>query len=133
MNRLALAVVFIALLIGAYLRFDNLGVLQMSADEGATWAAADASSTRDVVALQRTHNPGKLPLHDLMLHGWIAIFGAGLAAMRALSALFGLATIVLMLLLTRETFRIRFDGDDPSISQSDIDMIAALGALICAV
>ena len=65
----------------------------MSADEGATWAAADAPSIGEVIAIQQTHNPGKLPLHDLMLHGWIALFGDGLAAMRSLSALFGLVTI----------------------------------------
>src|SRR6202035_704255 len=35
--------------------------------------------------------------------------------------------------LTREIFRIRFVGDDPAMSQSDIDMIGAWGALICAV
>jgi 4-amino-4-deoxy-L-arabinose transferase-like glycosyltransferase len=133
MSRLAAALVFIALLGGAYLRFNNLGALQMSADEGATWAAADAPSIREVIALQRTHNPGKLPLHDLTLHGWIAIFGDSLAAMRALSALLGIVTIILMLPLTREIFRVRLHGDGPPVSPSDIDMIGALSALICAV
>jgi len=133
MSRPALTLVFFALLAGAYLRFNHLGALQMSADEGATWAAADASSIREVVALQQTHNPGKLPLHDLMLHGWIAILGDGLAAMRALSALFGLATIILMVPLTREISRIRAEDDGAPFSQSDIDMIGALSALICAV
>lgn len=132
MNKLALVVMFVALLAGTYLRFDNLGALQMSADEGATWAAADAPSIREVIALQQTHNPGKLPLHDLTLHGWIAIFGDGMAAMRSLSALFGLATIIMMVPLTRETFRIKFEGD-LTLSQSDVDMIAALSGLICAV
>jgi 4-amino-4-deoxy-L-arabinose transferase-like glycosyltransferase len=133
MSRLALALVVIALLAGAYLRFNNLGALQMSADEGATWAAADAPSIREVVAIQQTHNAGKLPLHDLMLHGWIAILGDGLFAMRSLSALFGLMTIVLMVPLTREIFRIRMVGDRAPFLQSDVDMIAALSALICAV
>jgi 4-amino-4-deoxy-L-arabinose transferase-like glycosyltransferase len=133
MSRIALAIVAVALLAGAGLRFDNLGARQMSADEGATWAAADAPSIREVIALQQTHNPGKLPLHDLMLHGWIVIFGAGLLAMRSLSALFGLATIVLMVPLTREIFRLRMDGDPTQFSESDVDMIAALSALIPAV
>ena len=120
MNRVALFLLFIALVLGAYLRFHRLGALEMSADEGATWAAADAPSIREVVATQQTHNPGKLPVHDLMLHGWIAMFGNGLFAMRSLSALFGLATIALMVPLTREIFRIRLKGDGPPFSQSDI-------------
>jgi 4-amino-4-deoxy-L-arabinose transferase-like glycosyltransferase len=133
MSRSALLIAFIALLAGAYLRFHHLGALQMSADEGATWAAADASSIHEVVAIQQSHNPGKLPLHDLILHGWITVFGDGLFALRALSALFGLATIVLIIPLTREIFRIRSEGDDPPLQHWDVDMIAALSALICAV
>ena len=133
MSRSARVIVFLALLAGGYLRFNNLGAFQMSADEGATWAAADAPSMGDVIALQRTHNPGKLPLHDLMLHRWITLFGDGLFAMRSLSALFGLATILLMVPLTSEIFRVRFRGDGAEFSRSDIDMIAALSALICAV
>jgi mannosyltransferase len=133
MSRLALALVLIALLAGAFLRFDHLGALQMSADEGATWAAADAPSVPEVVAIQQTHNAGKLPVHDLMLHGWIATFGDDLFVMRSLSALFGLLTIILMVPLTREIFRIRLDGDGTPFTQRDVDMIAALSALICAV
>src|SRR5580704_6908095 len=132
MNRLALALVFIALGAGAYLRFENLAALQMSADEGATWVAADAPSIREVIAVQQTHNAGKLPLHDLVLHEWIAIFGDGLFAMRSLSALFGLATVLLTVPLTREIFLIKAEGDRP-LADSDIGMIAALSALICAV
>ena len=133
MSRLALAVIFLALLAGAFLRFDDLGALQMSADEGATWAAADAPSIREVIAIQQTHNPGKLPLHDLMLHAWIAFLGDGLGVMRALSAQFGIVTILLMVPLTREIFRIRIEGDGSPFSRAEIDMIAALAALICAV
>lgn len=133
MSRAALVVVILALLAGALLRIHHLGAMQMSADEGATWAAADAPSIGDVFALQRTHNPGKLPLHDLMLHGWIALFGDGLAAMRSLSVLFGLATIVLMVPLTREIFRSRFEGDAAAFTPPEIDWIATIAAAICAV
>ncbi len=133
MNRLALVLVIIALLIGAYLRFNNLGALQMSADEGATWAAADAPSIREVVALQQTHNAGKSPLHDLMLHGWIAVFGDSVGAMRAMSALCGAIAILLMVPVTREVLRISFADRLPAIPRDDADMIAALGAIICAV
>ena len=113
MNRVALTLVLIALATGAYLRFNDLGALQMSADEGATWAAADAPSIHEVIEIQQTHNAGKLPLHDLVLHEWIAIFGDGLFAMRSLSALFGLATVLLVVPLTREIFLIEAAGDNP--------------------
>src|SRR5579864_2232845 len=133
MSRVALVVLVLALVVGAVLRFDNLGALEMSADEGATWAAADAPSTRDVIAIQQTHNAGKLPLHDLLLHEWIAVFGDGLVAMRSLSALCGLVTIALMFPLTREIFRVKMIDDADGLAASDLDMIAALSALICAI
>jgi uncharacterized membrane protein len=133
MSRVALVVLFLALVVGAFLRFDNLGALEMSADEGATWAAADAPSIREVIAIQQTHNAGKLPLHDLLLHEWIAVFGDGLVAMRSLSALCGLVTIALMFPLTREIFCIREVDADIAFTQRDIDLIAALAAFICAI
>src|SRR5579862_2087507 len=133
MSRAALVIVFVALLAGAFLRFHHLDALQMSADEGATWAAADAFSIGEVVELQQTHNPGKLPLHDLMLHGWIVIFGDGLFALRSLSAIFGLLTIFLMFPLTREILRIPAESHVCAFSDSDADLVAALSALICAV
>ncbi|HXN85856.1 MAG TPA: glycosyltransferase family 39 protein [Candidatus Binataceae bacterium] len=129
MNRGALLLLIIALIIGAFLRFHDLDALQMSADEGATWAAADAPSISELVAIQRTHNAGKLPVHDLMLHGWIAMFGDGLFAMRSFSALLGLVTILLMFPMTRELFRTGIS----SLPRDDIDFIAGLSALICAV
>ena len=132
MSRRPLAVILAALMLGGVLRFANLGALQMSADEGATWAAAAAPSIHDVILIQQIRNAGKLPLHDLMLHEWIAMFGDGLVAMRALSALCGLATILLMVPLTREVFHIRFTNDGLPLGKNEVDMIAALAALICA-
>ena len=38
-----------------------------------------------------------------------------------------------MMPLTREIFRIRFEGDTTAFSQSEIDWIAAIAAAICAV
>lgn len=129
MSRSAAAVLILALILGAFLRLADLGALQMSADEGATWAAAAAPSISRVIAIQQTHNAGKLPLHDLILHGWIAHFGDGLFAMRSLSALFGVLAIILMFPATREVLRLAA----PPLDEGEIDMIAALSALICAV
>ena len=76
----------------------------MSADEGASWAAASASSVRQVLQLQPRLNPGKFAIHEICLHGWIRFFGDGLVAMRAFSALAGTLGIVLVFLLARELF-----------------------------
>ncbi|MGH7986034.1 MAG: glycosyltransferase family 39 protein [Candidatus Binataceae bacterium] len=74
----------------------------MSADEGASWAAASASSAGEVLRLHQRLNPADIGLPDLVLHGWIAVCGESLAAMRALSAMLGTFAIVLVFILTRE-------------------------------
>jgi 4-amino-4-deoxy-L-arabinose transferase-like glycosyltransferase len=76
----------------------------MSADEGASWAAASASSASRVLQLQPRLNPGKFAVHDLVLHGWMRLFGDGLPAMRSLSALAGTLGIVAVFFLARELF-----------------------------
>ncbi len=95
-------ILLLALVLGGWLRFGGLGVREMSADEGASWAAAAAPTVGDVVRIQAILNPGKLALHEVALHGWIRLFGDELAAMRALSAALGTVAIVVVFLLTRE-------------------------------
>ncbi|HWN57862.1 MAG TPA: hypothetical protein VNO74_07160, partial [Methylomirabilota bacterium] len=108
-----------------------------SADEGASWAAASASSVAEVIALQPALNPGELPIHDLMLHGWIGLFGESLIAMRALSALLGVVSIALVYFVTRELFFSEpgagSRATEPTLSSDDVTMVAALAALIFAV
>ena len=128
---------FAALVVGGFFRFADLGALEMSADEGASWAAASASSVAEVIALQPALNPGKLPIHDLMLHGWIGLFGESLPAMRALSALLGVVSIALVYFVTRELFFSEPGREpratEPTLSSDDVTMVAALAALIFAV
>jgi mannosyltransferase len=128
---------FVALAVGACFRFADLGALEMSADEGASWAAASASSVAEVIALQPALNPGKLPIHDLMLHGWIALFGESLPALRALSALLGVASIALVYFVTRELFFSEpgtgSRASESTLSSDDVAMVAAFAALIFAV
>lgn len=131
--RPATAILIIALIAGAWLRFDGLGALQMSADEGASWAAADAPSIREVIAIQATHNAGKLPLHDILLHGWIALFGDGLYAMRSLSALFGVLTLLIVAPATRELIRAGLDNDAHALTDEALQNAGALASLLCAV
>jgi uncharacterized membrane protein len=90
------------LLLGAGLRFYRLGSLELRADEGASWAAAVAPNLRIVVREEQDLDPGKLALYDLMLHGWIGMFGDSLFAMRAMSATLGTIAIVLVFAAVRE-------------------------------
>ncbi|MBF6570647.1 MAG: hypothetical protein IVW54_17420 [Candidatus Binataceae bacterium] len=102
----AIAILACALATGGVLRFANLGAREMSADEGASWAAASAPTLRGVLRAQIHLNPGKAGLHDVMLHAWIGAWGDSLAAMRALSALAGTIAIALVFALTREMLAI---------------------------
>ncbi len=99
----------------------------MSPDEGASWAAASAPSAAEVIARQPSLNPGELPIHDLMLHGWIALFGTSVAAMRSLSAALGVISIWLVYLVVCELF------EGAALTRDDIKIIAGLSALLFAV
>lgn len=134
--RLATAgLVLIALALGAYLRFASIGANEMSADEGASWAAAAAPSVTEVLRLQSHLNRGNAGLHDITLHEWMRAFGDSLGAMRGLSALAGTLAILLVFLATREILPL---SDEPcpatgTLSASERDAIAAVAALIFAV
>jgi mannosyltransferase len=111
----------VAVAIGAVLRFAFLGAREMSPDEGASWGAASAPTIRDVIARQAIFNPGKLPIHDLMLHAWMAIFGQGLAAQRSLSAILGTLSIAIVYFVARELFADcapESEGIDPRLLSS---------------
>ncbi|HYR80088.1 MAG TPA: hypothetical protein VEO55_08775, partial [Candidatus Dormibacteraeota bacterium] len=126
-----------ALAVGGFFRFADLGALEMSADEGASWATASASSVADVIARQPALNPGELPIHDLMLHGWIGLFGESLIAMRAISALLGVMSTALVYFVSRELFFLEPGTEsraaESKLSGDDVTMVAALAALIFAV
>jgi mannosyltransferase len=104
----------------------------MSPDEGASWAAASAPTAAEVIARQPALNPGELPIHDLMLHGWIAVFGSSLAAMRALSAAFGVVSILLVYLVSRELLASRPERE-LTLTRDDAGIAAGLAAVVFAV
>lgn len=138
--RLPLALLAIALAMGGYLRFANLATLELSADEGASWAAASAPTLGQVIRLQTRLNPGELGLHDAALHLWMDWFGDSLAAMRALSATAGTVAIFLVFMAVREVLVLASapGGATPAAavddhSRPDADLIAGLAALIFAV
>lgn len=130
----SLALLALALAAGAILRFYRLGAFEMSADEGASWAAAAAPSLSAVLRSQVALNPGKAGLHDVTLHLWMRAFGDGLVAMRALSAAAGLVAIALMFALTREALApAAGDGSAVWFAPDDRDLAAAIAALLFAV
>ena len=104
----------------------------MSPDEGASWAAASAPTAAEVIARQPALNPGELPIHDLMLHGWIALFGSSVAAMRAMSAALGVVAILLVYLVGCGLFAPGAEKES-ALTGDDVRIIAGLGALVFAV
>ncbi len=104
----------------------------MSPDEAASWAAASAPTAAQVIARQPSLNPGELPIHDLMLHGWIAIFGSSMTAMRALSAAFGVLSIWLVYIVVIELFAPGSEKDS-ALTNDDSGITAGLAALLFAV
>jgi 4-amino-4-deoxy-L-arabinose transferase-like glycosyltransferase len=104
----------------------------MSPDEGASWAAASAPTAREVIARQPLLNPGELPIHDLMLHGWIALFGSNIAVMRAMSAAFGVLSISLVYIVVIALFAPASEKES-ALSVDDIGIVAGLAALVFAV
>ncbi len=141
---LAAGLLAAAVALGAWLRFTAIGGREMSADEAASWAAAAAPSLAEVMRIQAVLNPGKLALYEIALHDWMRLFGDGLAAMRALSAIFDTLGIVVLFVLVRELLA----GPDDRAARplaphrhaafggmpfAEAQMVAALAALLLAV
>jgi hypothetical protein len=128
----ALALLALALMLGAGLRFYRLDTADLSADEAASWAGATAPDLRAVAERQRSLDPGKLALYDLALHGWIELGGDSVGSMRALSAALGTVAIVLVFVTTRELMLdLLYLGSAAEIPRAELG--AALAALIAAV
>ena len=124
----AFVVAALAVLLGAGLRFHQLGLADLSADEAASWAGASAPGMSQVVALEQQLDPGKLPLYDLLLHGWIRVFGDGVSAMRAMSAGLGTIAIVLVFVAVREVCNSFGEAPAPAVGE----LAGAFAALIYA-
>ncbi|MGH7913720.1 MAG: glycosyltransferase family 39 protein [Candidatus Binataceae bacterium] len=125
----ALGLLALALVLGAVLRFYQLSLADLNADEGASWAAASAPGLSEVVTIEHQLDPGKLPFYDLLLHGWIRIFGDGVCAMRGMSAILGTIAIVLVFAAVREACRSL--GGQPGAAISEL--AGGFAALIYAV
>jgi len=125
----SMALLAVAVILGAHYRFHRLDRWDLSGDEGVAWAGAIAPSVEAVIAAEpKVENGGKLPPYDLLLHGWIGIFGDGVASMRRLSAVIGTIVIVLVFVAVGEVFGSLGDGSALSTGQ----LAGAFAALIYA-
>ncbi len=90
-HRLALALVLLG---GVALRFVGIGDHSLWLDE--TLTLRDSANLREA-AFQSFHPP----LHYLLVFGWGEVFGRSAASLRALSAIFGVLSILLTYAVTR--------------------------------
>jgi uncharacterized membrane protein len=126
------AILVAAILIGGWLRFRDLGALDLTADEAPSWLSASAPTVGQVIHQGLYFNPGKLAAHDVALHFWMLAFGDSVTSIRALSALLGTIVIALVFVVTRDLFE---SGKEVkgSFFAGDRSAIGALSALVFAI
>src|SRR5271156_6854287 len=93
------AVLLIALAVGVVLRFFRLGARELSIDESLSWAESSGHNVKAVLRVQHQLDSGKFPIYEIVQHGWMRLFGDSEAAMRALPALIGSLSILLVFIL----------------------------------
>ena len=80
-------------------RFFRLGSRELSIDESLSWAESSGHNVKAVLRVQHQLDSGKFPIYEIAQHGWMRVFGESEAAMRALPALIGSLSIVLVFIL----------------------------------
>jgi hypothetical protein len=127
------AVLLTAVVLGAILRFFRLGARELSIDESLSWAESSGHNLRAVLRVQHELDSGKFPIYEIAQHGWMRIFGESEAAMRALPALIGSLSIVLVFILGVEVMLAVASGRSDKSDGDRIYSVAAVCALIFAV
>ena len=127
------AVLLMAVAVGTILRFFRLGARELSIDESLSWAESAAPSVTDMLRVQHRLDSGKFPIYELAQYGWMRIFGESEAAMRALPALIGSLSIVLVFILAVEVLLAVTPTRSDESDKGGIYMVSALCALIFAV
>jgi mannosyltransferase len=89
-DRAVLAMVGLVLVVGAVLRFHNLGNEGLDDDEAASWIQAK-DTLLDLI--RRTAHDNYPPLHNLALYAVIKLFGDSERSLRLPSGIFGVANI----------------------------------------
>jgi 4-amino-4-deoxy-L-arabinose transferase-like glycosyltransferase len=98
--RATLVGISLVVVIGAVLRFHNLGGESLFVDEAGSWAQAKDGL---IDLIKRTANDNYPPLHNLVLFAVIKVFGDSEWTLRLPSALFGIANIGLLYWLATMT------------------------------
>src|ERR1700722_14265920 len=114
------AVMLTAVVLGAILRFFRLGAHELSIDESLSWAESSGHNVKAVLHVQHQLDSGKFPIYELAQHGWMRIFGESEAAMRALPALIGCLSIMMVYVLGVEVMLAATSGRS---DESDGDRI----------
>ena len=95
------AILCAAMALGTWARFAYLERCDLDAAEALSWFAATAPNLHDVIMFATWLNPGKVGVHDTILHFWIRVFGDSLFALRGLSATLGMISILLTFAVVR--------------------------------
>ena len=127
------AVLLLAVAVGTILRFFRLGARELSIDESLSWAESSAPSVTEVLRVQHRLDSGKFPIYEFAQYEWMRVFGESEAAMRALSALIGSLSIVLVFILAVELLLAVTPTRSDDRDKGGIYMASALCALIFAV
>jgi mannosyltransferase len=127
------AVLLTAVVLGAILRFFRLGARELSIDESLSWAESSGHNVKAVLHVQHQLDSGKFPIYELAQHGWMGIFGESEAAMRALPALIGCLSIMMVYVLGVEVMLAATSGRSDESDGDRIYSVAAVCALIFAV
>ena len=144
------ALLLIAVAVGTILRFFRLGGHELSIDESLSWAESSGHNVKAVLRVQHQLDSGKFPIYEVAQHGWMRIFGESETAMRALPALIGSLSIVLVFIVAVEVLLAAAGGSpEPSPASRELPsavkeraryeeedriyMVAALCALLFAV
>ena len=132
-RRQAGALLLMAIAVGTVLRFFRLGARELSIDESLSWAESAGRSVADVLRVQHQLDSGKFPIYELAQHGWMQIFGESEAALRALPALIGSLSIVLVFILGVEVLRTAGPVRETGNGGGSINVVAAMCAILFAV
>ena len=125
------AVLLAAVAVGTFLRLFRLGARELSIDESLSWAESAGRGVADVLRVQHQLDSGKFPIYELAQHGWMTIFGESEAAMRALPAMIGSLSILLVFILGVEVMLAA--GESAARYEDGIYMVGAVCALLFAV
>jgi len=95
---------FILILLGAGLRFYNLGTESLWLDESYSVLSAGQDSINNVITTVNNIDYHHPPLYFILLHFWINSFGKSEFSLRSLSAIFSVLSLIMIFFIASELF-----------------------------